>query len=134
MTDHIDTIAAARALIEPLTGYTPGRWQCSRADLASYDADTGAQVSYLYPGDGERVRFETDNPVEDARLAAAAPDLRDMVATLADALDAELAKVAAAHEAVANIARSHIYYDSAGSGFREDEFNDDIRALLIARL
>lgn len=79
----IDT-AAERARLAALEGHTPGPWQCSRADLASYDADTGAQVSYLYPGDGERVRFETDNPVEDARLAAAAPDLK---ATLAIALD-----------------------------------------------
>ena len=52
--------------------------------------------------------------------------------TLAVTLDTERAKVAAAYEATASIARSHIYYDSIGSGFREDEFNDAIRALTPA--
>lgn len=115
-TDAPDPIAAARALIEPLNGYTPGPWDAS--GLTVYDTCMDG-VASCHAG-------------ADARLIAAAPVLRDMVATLADALEAERAKVAAAHEAVANIARSHIYYDSAGSGFREDEFNDDIRTLTPA--
>lgn len=69
---------------------------------------------------------------EDFDAAATPPDPLMLIASLADALDAERAKVAAAYEAAASIARSHIYYDSAGSGFREDEFDNTIRALAPA--
>lgn len=69
-----DPIAAALALIEPLTGYTPKPWE-----VTIYDEDGFIMVQLSgYFGD-----FKPN----DVRLIAAAPDLRDMVATLAIALD-----------------------------------------------
>lgn len=81
-----DPIAAARAMIEPLTGYTPGPWEA-----VIYD-----DYGFIYiPLSG----YDGDFKPSDARLIVAAPDLRDMVATLADALETERAKVAAAFKA-----------------------------------
>lgn len=83
-----DPIAAARALIEPLTGYTPEPWSVSECE------GTG----YVYgPAQGYDEGFD----LADACLIAAAPDLRNMVAILAVTLEAEQAKVAAAYEAAA---------------------------------
>ena len=61
--------------------HTPGPFTCSRADMHSYRAHDGKQVSYVYlpdRSDGspvERVQVATDNPVDDARLFAASPDM-----------------------------------------------------------
>lgn len=74
-----DPIAAARELIEPLTGYASEPWEASIYDDVGY---------ILFPLIGYDGDFEPD----DARLIVAAPDLRDMVATLADALEAERAE------------------------------------------
>lgn len=87
MTNRIDPIAAARALIETLAGYTPGPWDAS--GLTVYDTCMDGVASC--------------HADADARLMAAAPDLRDMVATLADALETERAKVAAAYELAAEV-------------------------------
>lgn len=92
MTDHIDT-AQEREKLADLAGHTPGPWRCSRPDMASFDATTGQQVSFLYVDD-ERMEFATAAPVEDARLAARAPDLLALANRLLDALDAERAKTA----------------------------------------
>lgn len=88
-----DPIAAARAMIEPLTGYTPKPWSkhkclCGHPSCNQYTISTQGSVGFV---------------VADARLIVAAPDLRDMVPTLADALEAERAKVAAAYEAAAEL-------------------------------
>lgn len=93
-----DPIATARAMIEHLTGYTPKPW--------------AVDMSYQWPSKVRAAppfndRWICDassglpHTLSNARLIAAAPDLRDMVATLADALEAERAKVAAAYEAAA---------------------------------
>lgn len=98
MTVTTDPIADARALIEPLTGYTPGPW--------------AVDMSYQWPSKVRAAppfndRWICDassglpHTLSNARLIAAAPALRDMVATLADALEAEQAKIAAAYEAAA---------------------------------
>lgn len=88
-----DLIAAARAMIEPLTGYTTEPWEA-----VIYDDYSFIVVS---PSG-----YDGDFKPSDARLIAAAPDLRDMVATLADALEAERSKVAAAYEAAALFSES----------------------------
>lgn len=79
-----DPIAAARALIKPLAGYTPGPW--------------AVDMSYQWPSKVRAAppfndRWICDassglpHTLSNARLIAAAPALRDMVATLTDALD-----------------------------------------------
>lgn len=101
-----DPIAAARALLEPLTGYTPGPWQttsdhslnaCANVSAGYHDVATlyGGSEDVPQPAEGEPWG---PHPIRDAtaRLIAAAPDLRDMVSTLADALEAERARIAAA--------------------------------------
>lgn len=96
-----DPIAAARALIEPLTGYTSGQWRavsdhplnaCANVRAGYHDVATlyGGSEDVPQPVEGEPWG---PHPIRDAtaRLIAAAPELRDMVATLADALEAERA-------------------------------------------
>lgn len=82
-------IAAARALIEPLTGYTPGPWKAwqPRHDESVPVRTDGLGITIAYAHQGA-VTHAGNN----ARLMAAAPALRDMVATLADALDKLLAE------------------------------------------
>ena len=112
-----DLITAARALIEPLTGYTPGPWWTS----GKYSGrEMGCSIIAANPSVGPAPGNPTRGQVAfatailntdarrcegDARLIAAAPDLRDMVATLADALDAERAKVASAYRAGQEVMR-----------------------------
>lgn len=62
--------------------WTPGEWKCSRPDMLSFNATTGVQESFVYPGDEERVCVRTSRPVEDARLMAAAPDLYEALEKL----------------------------------------------------
>jgi hypothetical protein len=98
MTGNTDPIAAARALLEPLTGYTPGPW-VSRHRGTRKDVERGADHFRITTGleadDPDAVAIVSvlwrSNRAENAALIAAAPDLRDMVATLADALEAERA-------------------------------------------
>ena len=88
-----DPIAAARTMIEPLTGYTPRPWKAwqPRHDesVPVRIDELGITIAYVHQG-------AVTSAHNNARLIAAAPDLRYMVATLADALEAERAKVAAA--------------------------------------
>lgn len=88
-----DPIAAARALIEPLTGYTPWPWKAwqPRHDESVPVRTDGLGITIAYVHQGAVTSAHNN-----ARLIAAAPDLRDTVATLADALEAERAKVTAA--------------------------------------
>ena len=113
-----DPIAAARALIEPLTGYTLGPWWTS----GKYSGrEMGCSIIASNPSAGPAPGNPTRGGVAfatailntdarrcegNARLIAAAPDLRDMVATLADEAEAERAKVAAAYEAAALFSES----------------------------
>ena len=111
-----DPIAAARAMIEPLTGYTPGPWSVSEYD------GTG----YVY---GPAQGYDDGFDLEDARLIATAPDMRDMIATLADALEAEQAEVAAAYEVAAKYIQSH---DQSGVNCNWRGMADTIRDLTPA--
>jgi len=45
------------------------QWRTSRLDVASFDAETGLQVSYIYPpGDAQRIQVGGDDPVSAAAL------------------------------------------------------------------
>ena len=103
-----DPIAAARALLEPLTGYTPWPWKAwqPRHDESVPVRTDGLGITIAYVHQGAVTSAHNN-----ARLIAAAPDLRDTVATLADSLEAERAKVAAAYEAAASVCRErHLAY------------------------
>ena len=93
-----DLVAGARALIKPLTGHTPGKWEMSATHPANACANVRCgytDVATLYGGDRD-VPQPADGepwgpqPIRDAnaRLTAAAPALRDTVAALADLADA----------------------------------------------
>lgn len=122
--ERMDALDAARALIGPLIGYTPGPWEA-----AIYD-DVG--FINVPPGVG----FEQgDFKPGDARLIASAPDLRDMVATLADALEAEreenvrlrgnVRAMTRQLELIANHRRScHRYDDDMGHARRDFDSED----------
>lgn len=99
-----DPIAAARALIEPLTGHTPGIWEpfFGEAYRVRSDGMTIATAHFVTLLD----RIPTKQVAANTALIAAAPDLRAMVATLADELEAERAKVAAAYEAAAKLSEA----------------------------
>ena len=93
-----DLIAKARALIEPLTGHTPGEWEMSVTHPTNACANVRCdytEIATLYGGDSDtRTPAEGEpwgpQPIRDAnaRLTAAAPALRDTVAALADLADA----------------------------------------------
>lgn len=98
----VDQIAAARALIEPLTGHTPGPWRlhgrCIAADgvCDTYSGPvlgTIGGASDTLDEDGEGRRWWTQgDPEKNAAMFAASPTLRDTVAALADGLEDEIAK------------------------------------------
>ena len=94
-----DKIQAARALIEPLTGHTPGEWVMSATHPTNACANVRCDyihIATLYGGDSD-VPSPAEGepwgpqPIRDAnaRLTAAAPALRDTVAALADLADAQ---------------------------------------------
>ena len=77
-----DKIQAARALIEPLTGHTPGPWEIDAPEDESVEIGAGIlSIAGLYES--------APDALPDARLIAAAPALRDTVADLADLADAQ---------------------------------------------
>ena len=88
-----DKIAEARALIAPLKDFTPGPWMQDGIAIAHPSEPNG------YPLDiclmGEPLHFAGDvrpmlqNHEANARILAAAPDLRDTVAALIDLADAQ---------------------------------------------
>ena len=81
-----DKIAEARALIEPLTGHTPGPWQVDAPEDESVEiASRIFAIAGLYETAPEAL--------PDARLIAAAPALRDTVAALADLADAQAQEI-----------------------------------------
>ena len=138
-TDAPDPIAAARAMIEPLTGYTPGPWWTS----GKYSGrEMGCSIIAANPSAGPAPGNPTRGQVAfatailntdarrcegDARLIAAAPDLRDMVATLADALEAERAKVAAARAEGWRAGRDAAAIAARGDG--ESEWFNPVQAI-----
>lgn len=93
-----DKIAEARALIEPLTGHTPGPWMQDGIAIAHPSEPNG------YPLDiclmGEPLHFAGDvrpmlqNHEANARILVAVPALRDTVAALADLADAQAQEIA----------------------------------------
>lgn len=81
-----DQISAARALIEPLTGHTPGPWQVDAPEDESVEiAARIFAIAGLYETAPEAL--------PDARLIAAAPALRDTVVALADLADAQAQRI-----------------------------------------
>lgn len=148
MTTDTDNIVAAIDSIRSITGFGWGAEEFEDIFNKPYDASIATILNAVVAG---------KLILAPSAVGAAAPDLLELTATLADALEAErkraekaeterdvykeisvnlqiervqdLARLAVAYNTVANIARSYIYYDSAGSGFREDEFNDAILAL-----
>lgn len=124
-----DPIAAARALIEPLTGYTPGPW-----------AEITPANNLWHPrvfASGSKFICMVDNSddtqrqrINDARLIAAAPALRAMVATLADALEAERAEVAAVYYA-GQVDMQSQAYDACREWMRNDD-NRRVEDVILA--
>ena len=98
-----DLVAGARALIEPLTGHTPGEWEMSVTHPTNACANVRCgytDVATLYGGDSDVPQPADDEPwgpqpIRDAnaRLTAAAPALRDTVAALADLADAQAQEI-----------------------------------------
>lgn len=91
-----DKIAAARELIKPLTGHTPGQWR-------SGDVRFGGRSQLVLHSQGNGYVCEVRTPVRDhehdygaleanVSLIAAAPSLRDTVAALTDGWEAEKAR------------------------------------------
>lgn len=115
-----DLITAARAMIEPLTEYTSAPWaQVSAGDNGYHIGSGGWTVDASDPDGGYfgdwHICLTTGCYLAaeaDARLIAAAPDLRDMVAFLADALEAERARAEKAEaerdQALARLAAVHL--------------------------
>ena len=95
-TDHI---AAARALIEPLTGYSPGPWEVV-TDLPAIAIAAGNHRVVQTPNQNNYRHFGRSEPwlgigtFSNANLIAAAPALRDTVAALADLADAQAQEIA----------------------------------------
>ena len=81
-----EKIAEARALIEPLTGHTPGAWEIDAPKDESVEIGAGSfSIAGLYEA--------APDALPDARLIAAAPALRDTVAALADLADAQAQRI-----------------------------------------
>lgn len=79
-----DKISAARALIEPLTGHTPGPWSAEPgAKRGAWISGTTGEWSALACGDSD------ESAARNAALIAAAPALRDTVVALTDLADAQ---------------------------------------------
>ena len=97
-----DLVAGARALIEPLTGHTPGEWEMSVTHPTNACANVRCdytEIATLYGGEGDVPADDEPwgpQPIRDAnaRLTAAAPALRDTVAALADLADALTQRIA----------------------------------------
>lgn len=112
-TDTADPIAAARALLEPMTGYTPGPWMPS--DVTIHTKPHESAVAVCVSG-GTRSRSEARS---NANLIAAAPDLKDM-------LTAALAEIDRLREAlkVEQEENRWAYVDAALKDRAEDQTND----------
>ena len=96
-----DKIAAARALIEPLTGFTPGPWGCCMGDVCANGSDGDdvvlAGVGCSYGARSHQytlLRKKSPQHAANGKIMAAAPALRDTVAALADLADAQAQLIA----------------------------------------
>ena len=121
-----DKIAEARALIEPLTGHTPGPWQVDAPEDESVEIAVRIfAIAGLYETAPEAL--------PDARLIAAAPALRDTVAALADLADAQAQEIARLRDALQNV-MGHIDTPIArrrlGIGVDHPEWLTDARTTL----
>lgn len=98
-----DKIAEARALIEPLTGHTPGPW------AVSYPVKDRPQCAFIDPEcgyiEGENYLAVSGicNPAT-AMTLAAAPALRDTVVALADLAEAQAQEIARLRKVLERIA------------------------------
>lgn len=116
-----DKIQAARALIEPLTGHTPGPWEFDVPEDESVEIGAGIlSIAGLYEA--------APDALPDARLIAAAPSLRDTVAALADLADAqaqEIAKLRAENERLSGKASDGERFDAADWFWRDMDPDDN---------
>lgn len=90
-----DTIAEARALIEPLMDFTPSPWEL--VSLSGYGSPFSIRMAYHSDNpNAPKTHYgvQSVRTREDARLIAAAPALRDTVAALADLADAQAQEIA----------------------------------------
>lgn len=88
-----EKIAAARALIEPLTGRTPGPWVADLGETYTVRDRENARLA----GCSHLTNFgrrPNDEVAATCRTMAAAPALRDTVAALADLADAQAQEIA----------------------------------------
>ena len=89
-----DQISTARALIDPLTGHTPGPWEVV-TDLPAIAIAAGNHRVVQTPNQNNYRHFGRSEPwlgigtFSNAALIAAAPALRDTVAALTDLADAQ---------------------------------------------
>ena len=142
-----DLVAGARALIEPLTGHTPGEWEMSVTHPTNACANVRCdytEIATLYGGDSDtRTPAEGEpwgpQPIRDAnaRLTAAAPALRDTVAALADLADALARRIEALEAALAECADDlegciHDGYDGVWSEAQIQSLVAPFRAALQA--
>ena len=81
---------AIRAQMEALAGFTPGPWKVSPTDdtnVITHDREMVAEIAGDYNDPDLWPIMEADT-----RLIAAAPDMRETILALCDALDAERAE------------------------------------------
>lgn len=108
-----DKIAEARALIEPLTGHTPGPW-IYYADLPSTEPNWHIVTMVTRMRVLANVHIAPGNvmDVANAAIIAAAPALRDTVAVLADLANAqaqEIGRLRAENERLRNMAQLALF-------------------------
>ena len=117
-----DKIEAARALIEPLTGYSPGPWEVV-TDLPAIAIAAGNHRAVQTPNQNNYRHFGRSEPwlgigtFSNAALIAAAPALRDTVAALADLADAqaqEIARLMAENERMRKMVQPEWFYAAYG--------------------
>ena len=79
-------LTAIRAQMEALTGFTPGPWNADLGETYRVKADgmNIATANFVTLLD----RIPTDQVRQNARLIAAAPDMRETILAICDALDA----------------------------------------------
>lgn len=81
-----DEIKAQRDWLDGLTGYTEGDWRIGR--LESYEMDGTPFRRVYFPGDDPcEAHVRGQDCDENARLIAAAPDLRDRYAAALDEIE-----------------------------------------------
>ena len=95
-----DLVAGARALIEPLTGHTPGPWQRDCWDVLGNGGGTGHVCEVSTPNGDDDHYWTSGEADANTRLIAAAPVMRDTIAALLDDRDALTQRIEALEAAL----------------------------------